>query len=113
MICFTKKIDDPPLPPLLWDKKIDNHSKVTEPASAYKYKNKSHSQHTDISFLNDVTLNAEVSMLRNTFKDTESAKVIVRDTGRAVGNQPIKRPKAMIKRKADVVPREVRLNPLH
>ena len=70
MICFTKKIDDPPLPPLLWDKKIESNSRVAESGLVYKYKNKSHSQHTDISFLNDVTLNAEVSMLRNTFKDT-------------------------------------------
>ena len=64
MINYSKKIDDPPLPPILWDKKLE----LSHLNTPYKPKLKSLSQHTDISFLQDSTLNTEVSILRNTFK---------------------------------------------
>ena len=52
----------------------------------------------------DTTLNAEVSQLRNTFKETESSKII-RETGRAVGSHAIQKPKLLTRKKPDVLPK--------
>jgi hypothetical protein len=67
MINYTKKIDDPPLPPILWDKKISSAKHIEDGHKGYRIK--SHSHHTELSFLTDMSLDAEVSQLRNTFKD--------------------------------------------
>lgn len=102
MINYTKKIADPPLPPILWDKKIESQ-KMIEHNIKHRHKNKSHSQYSQLSFLTDTSLNAEVSQLKNTFKDNNTS-IIVQEGGRTGGKMPIGKPKP-IKRKADVLPR--------
>lgn len=76
-----------------------------------KNRTRSTSEYTQLSFLTDTSLQAEVSELKNTFKQVESSKVIY-DTGRPIGNKAIVRPK-FAKKKPDILPRQVRLNPLH
>lgn len=75
MITHTKKISDPPLLPILRDKKMDSQREI-EKNNIYRHRNKSSSQYAELSFLTNTSLESEVSQLRNTFKDVESNKVI-------------------------------------
>lgn len=73
MINYTKRITDPQVLPILRDKKIESQHNKLNP---YQHRNKSSSQHAELSFLSATSLDAEMSHLRNTFKEAESSKII-------------------------------------
>lgn len=106
MINFTKKVTDPPLLPIVSPKRPEfQHHRATQS----REKTKSISHNSDISFLYDSSMETEMAQLRGTFKQLQSSKLIY-DSGRPVGNQPVVKPR-FSKRRPDILPKEIRLNP--
>lgn len=104
---YTKKCSDPLLLPIIHHKKAANSANK----EGIKERNKSLSYNSNFSFQNDEQYDTEMEQLRETFKNLESTKVL-QEGGRSIGNHPFVRPK-FAKKKPDILPKEVRLNPFH
>jgi hypothetical protein len=100
MMSYTKRIADPQVLPILRDKKVESQNHKITP---YYHRNKTSSQHAELSFLSSTSLDAEISHLRNTFKEAGSTKLIP-ELGRSVGNRSIAKPK-FTRKKPDILPR--------